>query len=213
MKTAILLLGLTVLTGGCALGTRVVPLSVPATTASAPPTKPSITVGPVTDARQFQNSPSDPSTPSINGDFNSMPRDQLSRMIGRQRNAYGKALGDIALPSGRSVESETQALVEQGLRRRGYAIGAPGTSSNTATVRVDQFWAWFSPGFWAVTFEARVTCTISLDVNGQSRTFVVQGYGKETGQIGSDANWQAAYTQAFEDFLRNFDRELAAAQL
>jgi len=165
-------------------------------------------IGAITDTRDFQNKPSDPSTPSVDGDVNALSQDQKGLMIGRQRNTYGMALGDIALPADDSVIKRTRLLLEEGLKHRGYQISADPSVPNCATVSINEFWAWFTPGFWSVSFEARVYCTITLKKPDGSVKLVVKGYGINRGQVASDANWQLAYDNAFRDFLSKFDAEL-----
>ena len=167
-----------------------------------------ICVTSVTDARQFQNKPSDPSTPSIDGDVHTLSAEQKSLMIGRQRNTYGMAMGDIALPDGDSVTQRAKLLVEEALKHRGYKISSDPTATNSASVTIDEFWAWFTPGFFSVSFEARVYCTITLKRADGSAKIIIQGYGINRGQIASDANWQLAYDRAFDDFMNKFDAEM-----
>jgi hypothetical protein len=163
----------------------------------------------VVDGRTFQNKPGDPSTPSVDGDVTAMSADQRAMMIGRQRNTYGKALGDIALPTGDTVMRQAKSLLEAGLRRRGFEITQDAASARaSATVSIDEFWAWFTPGFWSIDFEARVYCTITIREMGRASKVVVRGYGMNHGQVASDANWQQAYDLAFKDFLTKLDAEL-----
>lgn len=213
MKLHLLLLALavTVIQSGCVVGRRTVPLSIPAQATAPAANKGAIAITSVTDARVFQNKPTDPAVPSIDGDVGSMSADQKSGMIGRQRNTYGKAMGDIALPAGDSVVQRSRLLVEEGLKRRGYTISADASAPNTASVTIDEFWAWFSPGMFSVSFEARVYCTLTLKKADGSAKVTVKGYGINKGQVASDANWQLAYTRAFEDFLSKMNTELDKA--
>lgn len=155
----------------------------------------------VTDARQFMNEPSDPSIPSIDGDVTTMNEAIKSVMIGRQRNTWGQAMGDIALPVGQTVQERTQKLIEEGLKQKGYSISTDMASPNTAKVVVREFWAWFTPGMWGVSFEAKINCLVTITVDGKIYEFTVSGYGKNVGQMASDANWQKAYNIAFNDFM------------
>jgi uncharacterized lipoprotein YajG len=132
-------------------------------------------------------------------------------MIGRQRNTYGKALGDISLEAGDSVTQRVQLLVEQALQQRGYRVSADATAGNSVVVSIDEFWAWFTPGMWSVTFESRVYCTLTLRRADQSGTVVIKGYGINHGQVAKDANWQLAYDRAFSDFLTKAGPELERA--
>ena len=197
---------------GCVTGRRTVDLPVsqlPGTGAS----KGSLYLGSIEDQRAFQNKPSDPSTPSIDGDVTKCTKDQLAAMIGRQRNGYGKALGDISLGADDSVIKRTRALIEEGLKRRGYTIASDPSSAGTATVAINEFWAWFTPGLWTVAFEAHVVCDITVTQNGAAKKLTVKGYGRNQGQVASDANWQLAYKRAFDDFLVNLNTALGNAGL
>jgi len=122
-------------------------------------------------------------------------------MIGRQRNGFGHAMGDIALPADESVVDQTRRLLEEGFRSRGYAIASDSSALYSASATIDQFWAWFTPGFFMISFEARVYCTIQLTKADVSSTIIVKGYGINKGQIASNANWQLAYERAFRDFI------------
>jgi hypothetical protein len=77
------------LSSGCVTGRRTVDLPVslvPGTGTS----KGSLYIASVEDQRAFQNKPSNPSIPSIDGDVTKCSKDQLATMIGRQRNGYGR---------------------------------------------------------------------------------------------------------------------------
>jgi hypothetical protein len=196
--------------GGCVVGRRTVDLPVTAT-AMAPVSKGNVVINSATDVRHFENEPSDPATPSIDGDVNSLSAEQRATFIGRQRNGFGHAMGDITLPEGETVQARVRELIKQGFAHRGYAITTDASADNAVDVKIDQFWAWFTPGFAYIAFEARVYCTFTVRHGGKTESFTVQGYGSNHGQIASNANWQLAYTRAFDDFLAKFDQELEKA--
>lgn len=198
------------LTSGCVVGRRTVGLSVPPA-ATSMGTKGDAYIAGVADNRTFENKPNDPSTPSIDGDVTAMTAEQKSVMIGRQRNGYGKAMGDIALPDGQTVPQQVRQLVEYALKARGYNITSNATAATKLNVSIDQFWAWFTPGMFTVSFEARVYCALTLTKDGKSTQLVVQGYGKNSGQVASDANWKEAYDRAYTDFLNKLGTELEKA--
>jgi len=197
---------------GCVVGRRTVALPVP-TIGSAGAAKGEMFVGTVTDARQFENTPASPSTPSIDGDATKLTVEERAVFIGRQRNGFGKAMGDIALPANDSVVQRARLLLEEGLRRRGYQVSKDQAAANSAEVVIDEFWAWFTPGMWSVTFEAKVTCTITIKKADTVTKLTINGYGSNQGQMASDENWQLAYNRAFTDFLLKLDPELAKAGL
>lgn len=207
------LLALVVLsTSGCVTGRRSIALETPTTVATSS-NRGTVALASVVDQRVFQNKPSDPSTPSIDGDVNKANRDVLKTMIGRQRNGWGKAMGDIQLTGGDTVEAQMRHLVAEGFRRRGYSVSESQSGDHVARVAIDKFWAWFTPGFWAVDFEAQLSCELSIDTAGSARKVTVTGYGKNVGQVASDLNWQQAYERAFTDFLQKFDSALSGAGL
>lgn len=208
---AVAVIAICTLTTGCATGRRTIALNVPVSTV-AQADKGAIAVTKVTDERHFENQPPQASTPSIDGDVNTASPDMLKTMIGRQRGGFGKALGDVALTPPANVETEAQALVTEGLRRRGYTVGA-NSHGDSVEVTIKEFWAWFRPGFAQIAFEAQIRTLIAITVGGQLRTLDVQGHGREEGQMASDEHWQRAYALAYEDYLKNLDSSLADAGL
>jgi hypothetical protein len=213
MKTyiATFAVGIALLSSGCVVGQRTIDLTIPQAT-SYPKSQGSILVGQVHDERQFANKPSDPSTPSVDGDVTQLNATTKALMIGRQRNGYGMAMGDIALPKDRSVILLTRELLIESLKRNGYSVSTT-EADRSIDVNIDEFWAWFSPGMWSVSFEARVYCTLIVKQNSDLKTVVIRGYGINKGQVASDANWKLAYQRAFEDFLSKSSAELKGAGL
>jgi Short C-terminal domain/Uncharacterized lipoprotein len=192
-----------ILQTGCVVGRRTFPLAITSHDIPAP-SHGTVYITAVTDDRDFQNKPADPSTPSIDGDVTKLSAKEKDQMIGRQRNGFGKAMGDIALPADDSVTKRTRLLVEQSLQRKGYQISTDPSASEAVTVSVKEFWAWMTPGFIALTFEAKLSCTIAVTDASGLHTAIVKGYGINHGQVVKDGNWQEAYDPAFEDFIANF---------
>ncbi|MGC3990100.1 MAG: hypothetical protein QM796_10560 [Chthoniobacteraceae bacterium] len=194
---------------GCVLGHRTVALSVK--TGAMASTKGSVFLRPVSDERHFENGPDKPSTPSISGNVNAVSKDELGKYVGRQRNGYGHAMGDLVLPSGETVSGKMRELVKEAFARRGYAVGTSATSGNAAEVKIDEFWAWTTPGLWSIGFDARISARFTVNHGGHTSTFTVLGTGGNNGQMGSTENWQETYEGAFDDFLAKLDKELASA--
>src|ERR1043165_6603595 len=88
--------------GACAVSRSVIDVQVApgaAAAANAAPATPARRE--VEDARQFQLKPTDPSVPSL-GDAEELKDPGITqRAVGRKRNTYGMALGDVVLPEGR----------------------------------------------------------------------------------------------------------------
>lgn len=202
--TLIPILALVAIQTGCVTGRRTIDLPVAATAVTPEASRGVVYIASVTDDRKFENKPSDPSVPSIDGDVNKISAAQKDQMIGRQRNTFGHAMGDIGLPANDSVTKKARALVEKGLRSGGYRVTDDPKASNSVAVSVDEFWAWTTPGFVSLTFEAKIACQLTVHgADGSTHTAVVRGYGKNLGQVAKDGNWQDAYTPAFDDFVKN----------
>jgi hypothetical protein len=187
---------------GCVTGRR--SLSLPVSTRNVQSAiRGPVYIATITDDRQFQNKPSDPSIPSIDGDVTKLSAAEKDRMIGRQRNTFGKAMGDIGLKDDDAVTKRVRLLVEEGLRRKGYGISDDPKDPVSAAVSVEEFWGWGTPGFWTLTFEAKIQCTISVNNGASVQKAIVKGYGINHGQVAKDINWQEAFDPAFEDFMTN----------
>lgn len=209
LPIAIVLGAAIVLQTGCVTGRRTLDLPVKTATASPSATRGQVYIASVTDDRTFENKPSDPSTPSIDGDVTKMTAAEKDQMIGRQRNTYGHAMGDIGLPAGQSVTKKVRLLVEEGLRRDGYQVSTDPGSPNSIAVSINEFWAWGTPGFVTLTFEAKISCTLTVNNgDGGAHRATARGYGRNPGQVARDANWQDAYDLAFDDFMKNLGGEI-----
>lgn len=199
LPAARLLLLITCLSSvSCVLGKREASVKVPAGT--HPASKGAARIASVQDARSFQNQPSDPSTPSIDGDASALTPAQRENYIGRQRNGYGKGMGEVILPANGTVTAKMGEIVTEALARRGYSVGSSGTP---VSVKIRQFWGWMSPGMWAITLEAR----IQADVAVGGRTAALEGHGRNVCQAATTANWELAYERAVADFI---DKAVAA---
>lgn len=160
----------------------------------------------VEDAREFQIAPRDPSIPSLKqGQQYEMNAVQRETAIGRKRNTWGKAMGDWVLEDGQTVNSITRDLVATTLRNLGYQVeDTPGDPSAThVRVAIKQFWAWFTPGMWTATIEAKVQTQLQFSGADGNKSIVVNGYGRNQVQTGREANWQLAYDRAFMDYEKN----------
>jgi uncharacterized lipoprotein YajG len=188
---------------GCVTGRRELTLTVPAQAATGVATG-RVFLAAVTDDRQFQNKPDDPSSPSIDGDVSNLSAQDKDRMVGRQRNGFGHAMGDVSLAANDSVTKQVRSLIEQGLQAKGFQLTPDPAAPNVMTISTQEFWSWMTPGFVALTFEAKIRCTISVTNAAGSHTLVVKGYGLNHGQIAKNGNFVEAFDPAYADFLTNF---------
>ncbi len=203
---------LVALLSGCVTSTRIVDLAPPDYPDSAKAMG-GVYIGEIVDNRTFEQKPRKPSTPSVTGTLSETPAATLATLIGRQRNGYGKAMGDVALPAGSTVARETRDLLSEGLRSRGYIL----TDKEDATVKIDvsvnRFWGWFTPGMWVVSFETQIGTTLDISTSSGDQKLDIEGYGINRGQVASDANWRLAFDRGFADYLEKLDAALDKAGL
>jgi hypothetical protein len=198
--------------GGCATGTRhvdILPLDYP----DEPSSEGQIFIGSIVDRRRFEESPRDPSTPSVDGILSETSKETLSTLIGRQRGGFGAALGDVALPKGGTVQEEVRELLIEGLGSRGYKISDDEKSPIKLNVDIDQFWGWFTPGMFTVSVEAIIICRLDFAERDGNRIFIIRGYGIDRTALALNESWRLAYQRAYSDFLSNLDKTLDEAGL
>ena len=205
MKISHLAIGaaLLIMLSGCVTGRRELTLTVPTAVPTAV-TAGRVFLAEVTDDRQFVNKPDDPSTPSIDGDVTKLLAQDKDRMIGRQRNGYGHAMGDVSLAASDSVTKQVRSLIAQGLQSKGYQFTTDSTAPNVMKISTKEFWSWMTPGFVALTFEAKIQCAITVTNAAGSHTLTVKGHGLNHGQFAKDVNIVEAFDPAYADFLTNF---------
>ena len=196
------------LLGGCATNRSYMRLDVSHSSATVTTaTGKAVVIDTVQDARKFEDDPSDPSVPSLKkGEDYKLDVEQRKRAIARKRNGFGKAIGDIMLEDGQTVETLTRNLVSDGFARHGYQVLAPGAAPPADAVHVnvaiDEFWAWFTPGMWTVDMEAKVHTLIRTGTGVQ---LDVRAYGKNSGASGKEDNWREAFDRAFKEYAVRFD--------
>ena len=209
-RRVLLMSALLLILSGCATnrGILAVGVNVPQNPASGQ----TVTIVRVTDMRQFQEAPKVASIPSLmNNEINDTSI--TSRAIARKRNSFGQALGDILLPEGKTVESLVKEALTRSLRESGYRVvdQASDVQGQTTPIEADieQFWSWFTPGFWAVSleFEARVTVTGNIEPfqNGE----LVRGYVKLHSQGAGTRAWRNTLNKGIEAFIQEAKRMLA----
>jgi uncharacterized lipoprotein YajG len=113
-----------------------------------------------------------------------------------------------------SVTKRVRALVEQGLIREGYQSSADPGAPNSVAMSVIEFWAWMTPGFAALTFEAKITCVVTVNNgDGGVHTVTIHGNRLNHGQFAKNTNWQEAYEPAFDECIANLAREVGGLGL
>lgn len=191
------------LTSGCATNRSEVQLSAP----TASPTQAvaaknvNVIIRSIKDEREFENAPSDPSTPSLGFEGSANATQALkSRAIARKRNGFGKALGDVVLQDGQTVPSLIENTLTSAFQQAGYKVSAQpsaGTPSLVVDVRIKKFWAWMTPGFWALTFQSRIET--ELNIEGRPTPLRIDVLATESRQLGTDSAWMEIVSKGLKE--------------
>jgi len=148
----------------------------------------------VVDSRKFSVDPHNPSLPSIGNASEITDPKLTSRAVGRKRNGFGAALGDIVLPEGQTVPGLVRSAAQQALREKGYRVVESDSPDYAAAaplaLNIEQFWTWMRPGFSELKFyfEASVTIKGSDLVPGSAD--VVTARAQLAAQTGMESNWK-----------------------
>ena len=209
LRFAVCLLMFALLAGGCATTRGEVNLRVlpPANPTSGAPVK----IAQVNDRRVFYINPPDPSIPSLMDDeINNTGI--TGRAIARKRGGFGKALGDILLPEGQTVPKLVGDALTRAFRESDYRVLQPEDNgyaeASAITADIDQFWAWFTPGFWAITLEFRADVRIQAEVGPFQNGGSVQGSARESGMAATSDTWKSVVDKGVEDLIRNLRTKL-----
>lgn len=204
IKTSLLVVLATTMVG-CVTNRSVVDVSVPALT-GATGQKVVITT---LDERTFESKPRSADIPSLKGgEINDTSITE--RAFARKRNGYGKALGDVVLPSGRTVSQLVGSAVANAYTQSGYQVVEGQVSdASQVTVRVKEFWTWFSPGFAYVTVNNKANLVIEAD--GQSPLAIATEVNDGM-QFVTDSDWAKVTSQGLQEVTATVGKKLDASK-
>lgn len=176
---------------GCATGRTTVDVSVPQST--NPTAGKYVRIDSAQDKRTFTVAPPSADMASLDPAEDSSDASK-ARAIGRKRNGYGKALGDVVLPEGKTVSGLVESALTAGFQQAGYVVVKQGDpnfdSAAPVTAQIVDFWAWFQPGFWAVTTNQKSEVKLSGDVGALHGAQTVKTRVSESKQVVTSGDWQ-----------------------
>lgn len=203
---------LVVLLAGCAINRSIVDVTgIGQGAAIAPSNGKEVYIKQVKDHRVFQVNPSSPNIPSLDPAEKSSDSIE-ARAIGRKRNTYGKALGDILLKDGDTVGSLTASAIRQAFIEKGYkVVDAPTQSSETAYVvdaDISQFWTWMNPGFWSLSLSSEIVTKVQVKGGGKTQNLVVRVKHADNFQTATDSNYTEVIAGALKEYIKNLKGKL-----
>jgi uncharacterized lipoprotein YajG len=205
LRSAVLVLACVGVTG-CATNRGV--LNVQTQVPPNPTSGKAVKIVTVVDQRKFEAASRNPSVPSLK-DSDIANKAITERAIARKRNTYGKALGDILLPEGQTVEGLVRDALTRAFRESGYRVVEEGDAT-PIEVEVDQFWAWFTPGFWAASLEFEAKIKIKGDVKPFGKGESIRGYVLLHTQAAGTSAWMNIVTKGIENLVSEIGKMLGS---
>jgi uncharacterized lipoprotein YajG len=199
------------LLGGCATSRSVLDIPPPAAKAIQPTAGKEVLITSVSDKRLFEANPSSPDIPSLD------PAEGQSaaikaRAVGRKRNSFGKALGDILLKEGQSVETLAATSIRQAFVEKGYKLidSKEQATKNTVFVEatVDKFWSWMNPGFASIALSTEIATHISINSAEKNTTKTVSVKASNHYQTAMEENWIEVINKALRAYVDELKAKL-----
>jgi len=206
-----------ILMSGCAnMGDTNLALTPPVPDPSAAKNGKSVYINMPFDARVFENKPATPEISSISDGNLNVPQNTI---IGRTRNGYGKACGNVFLADNNTINKLISDAVKNAFLSKGYAIADSPNCKNTIDVnlKVSRLWGWVTMpkgAGWSYSSEpfrmhAEIKTELELkmpdgkiikkDVSAAS--LVTPGLGMTHG------NWMKLFDTLISNYSNNFKKE------
>ncbi|MCK4501912.1 MAG: hypothetical protein KAU22_02690 [Desulfuromonadales bacterium] len=204
----ITILGLT----GCATNRGIVSLQLPESTTVVAANGEEVYLESVIDKRIFEEKPRTQDIPSLGfGGAEKATAEIKKRSIARKRNGFGQAMGDILLQEGQTVETVIAATLKRAFLETGYKVltEKEQISANTIIVKVtiQKFWAYMTPGFWAITLSSDISTNMEMRANGNNiKTITVHSDGKY--QVATEGNWMEVIDLSIQKYLKEVKNEI-----
>ncbi len=166
----------------------------------------------ITDARQFMDKPPTPDIPSLGqGGVLKHNSELRSRAVGRKRNGYGKALGDVFLEENNSVQNLVINTLANVLNKYGYKIYDINSPYPPETILVDitinKFWSWIDIGFWSIGIEAEIDTAVSITYD-DNKTKSISARTSNRVMAATDSAWKETIDLVLQDYKNNAVEEL-----
>lgn len=171
----------------------------------------SVYINAIADNRSFQTNPSTPDIPSL--DPTEDQSDNIkSRAIGRKRNGYGKALGDILLKDGETVQNLAYKSIQEAFVEKGYTIinNKEQITKDTYVVNasIDKFWAWMNPGFWSITLSSEISTDITIKSGKTTTPLTGSAKAAEGYQVATERNWAEIIQKSLRLYIDDLKTKL-----
>lgn len=209
------------LLAGCATSFHALNVEAPPATPASTTRAQAILIRNVTDARVFEDHPAQPGTPSLAEETEEIAPGAKARAIGRVRDGFGKARGNVLLPAGRSVEDLVRQTLLNALTGMGYQIetdeNAISSNDIVMDVTIDKFWGWVDvnggggfagPGAMFMSGELATTLKTTGPIGKKMTLNLAAKYRRQL-RIGvTPGNWLALYRELLYEYAGNTKKTL-----
>ncbi|EIK94290.1 flagellar biosynthetic protein [Pseudomonas sp. M47T1] len=164
------------------------------------------------DERSFEAKPPSADIPSLKYDKDISDTAITQRALGRKRNSYGMAMGDVLLPDGKTVAQLVANSIAEGYRKAGYQVvdhADAGSDTQAVKVHVVEFWSWFSPGAFSVAVNNKAHLT--LDAQGAAKPVELVTKKRESMQFVTEGDWKVITEQGLQAITEATTQELCAS--
>ena len=202
-----LLLVVSFVLGGCAASRSELDISIPMAEHVTASVGKEVYVGSIVDKRVFEFNPGTPDKPSLDPSREG-GSEIIARAVGRKRSIYGKAMGDVLLREGQTVETLVAGTIRQALSDIGYKVLTDESQIKENTIIVTgvirQFWTWFNPGPFSITLSALIetTLTVNPPKNGRTIPTIVLGHHSAAMAL------ESTYAECIEQVLRLYAEDI-----
>jgi hypothetical protein len=201
---------------GCATNRGIVSLQQSVSATPSQSIGKEVFVRSVTDNREFQEHPKTQDIPSLGFEGSSATSSDIKkRAIGRKRNTYGKAMGDILLEESQTVESVISDSLRRSFGDLGYTVlkNEQDITANTLVIdsSIQKFWAYMTPGFWAITLSCDIATTLQIKTAnaGTQKTEMISVKSEGKYQTGVEGNWMEVLHQALDKYVEQIKSKLS----
>lgn len=161
------------------------------------------------DERRFEAAPKQADIASLKYAEEISDKKITERAIGRKRNSYGMAMGDVLLPEGQTVSQLVAKSIAEGYRKAGYQVvenAEKNGNTQAVTVRITEFWSWFSPGAFsiAVNNKARLNVTST----GGTAPINLITDKRESMQLVVESDWKVITEEGLQAITEAMVKEL-----
>lgn len=166
-----------------------------------------------TDHRTFATNASTPDQPTY--DPSEVFNDEVkAKIIGRKRNGYGKALGDVVLAKNLTTEKIVKNIVSKAFSDAGYSVVTedPNNKAVHVNIDLDKFWSWIDIGFWTVGVQANIMYSLELTYGNKSETINTYVKGEKRAAIALNNLWKASCLQIIDNSKKDLTQKIKKSE-